>query len=473
MKISVIMCVMNSMPYVMASVQSFIDQKYKNKELIIVYSKSTDNTFQYLKSLNNKNIKIFKYNGKGVYSALNFGIKKTSGEIIGILHSDDLFYDKKTIDKIAQIYKKKKSDILFGKVFYCSKNNILKIRRTWRKIGIEKNYNLPPHTSTFIKKTILSKIKYNNNYDISGDTDLLLKLFRNKLSFSYINKYLTIMRHGGLSTNIIYILKKIREDIKIYKNNNLSILDYIKKILFKLDQVLIKDKIKILKYHHQLNKYAGIKFLKIEEMCKPKGKIFSALNLAFISFNYKYQLRTHNYLFWPDGIFSKYLLNKSKVPGREIFKKLISKLGKNKKNFRKIYVIGSIPKISKKYLNKKFNFEYNHINLPYKSNEQFKKFGKKLNLEDESFIILTLPTPKQEILANEIIKINPNSNILCLGGTINILSGHEKQTPDFFNLLNLEWLWRLKFDSKRRIKRLVESFIILLKLVILRKNTIF
>ena len=76
MKISVIMCVMNSMPYVMASVQSFIDQKYKNKELIIVYSKSTDNTFQYLKSLNNKNIKIFKYNGKGVYSALNFGIKK-------------------------------------------------------------------------------------------------------------------------------------------------------------------------------------------------------------------------------------------------------------------------------------------------------------------------------------------------------------------------------------------------------------
>ena len=50
MKISVIMCVMNSMPYVMASVQSFIDQKYNNKELIIVYSKSTDNTFQYLKS---------------------------------------------------------------------------------------------------------------------------------------------------------------------------------------------------------------------------------------------------------------------------------------------------------------------------------------------------------------------------------------------------------------------------------------
>ena len=85
----------------------------------------------------------------------------------------------------------------------------------------------------------------------------------------------------------------------------------------------------------------------------------------------------------------------------------------------------------------------------------------------------TISYTKQEILANEIIKINPNSNILCLGGTINILSGHEKQTPDFFNLLNLEWLWRLKFDSKRRIKRLVESFIILLKLVILRKNTIF
>ena len=59
MKISIIMCAMNSMPYIMTSIESFKRQKYKNKELILVHSKSIDNTYEYLKSINHNNIKIF------------------------------------------------------------------------------------------------------------------------------------------------------------------------------------------------------------------------------------------------------------------------------------------------------------------------------------------------------------------------------------------------------------------------------
>ena len=81
MKISVIMCAMNSMPYIMSSVESFKRQKYKNKELIIVYSKSNDNTYEFLKSINHKNIRAIKFNGS-IYSALNFGIKNVNITVI-------------------------------------------------------------------------------------------------------------------------------------------------------------------------------------------------------------------------------------------------------------------------------------------------------------------------------------------------------------------------------------------------------
>ena len=69
------MLVKNSMPYIMASLQSFLEQDYKNKELIIVYSKSDDGSFEYLNNKKTKNIKIYFLN-KNLYSCLNYGIKK-------------------------------------------------------------------------------------------------------------------------------------------------------------------------------------------------------------------------------------------------------------------------------------------------------------------------------------------------------------------------------------------------------------
>ena len=67
-----------------------------------------------------------------------------------------------------------------------------------------------------------------------------------------------------------------------------------------------------------------------------------------------------------------------------------------------------------------------------------------MKFSNNSLVILTLPTPKQEIVANSIIKKYPKINIICIGGSINILSGHEMKTPTFFYKFNLEWLWRLK-----------------------------
>jgi len=471
MKISIIMCAKNSMPYIMTSIKSFNSQKYKNKELILVYSKSNDNTNEYIESINHKNIRKFLFNGS-IYEGLNFGIKKAKGDMVGILHSDDIFFSKFILNDLATTYKKNKNDIIYGNILYCDKNNILKIKRVWSKIKIKNKFDIPPHTSTFLTKKIYNEFSYNNKYRISSDTDLLIRLFSKNNKHHYLNKYITIMREGGVSTNFLFLIKKVIEDIEIFNKNNLSVLNYIRKVFSKFNQLFINKNIKITNYHKILDKYSKIKFFKFNKFNKFNGKIISALNLAFISYNYKFKLLNHKYIFWPDGIFATYLYKIKKIPGRLFFLKILNNLNKKKK-YKKIFILGNLPSTSKDWLKKNLNLPFEHKNFPYANYNEIKNITKNLRLMNNSLIILTLPTPKQELVANLLIKRYPKSNFLCIGGSINILSGLEKKSPKIFSYLNLEWIWRLKFDTKRRLIRLFESIFLYFKIIILKKNNIF
>lgn len=472
MKISIIMCVMNSMPYIMTSIESFKKQKYKNKELIIVQSNSNDNTDYYLKTLCEKNIRKFKLNGS-IYQALNFGIAKAKGQLIGVLHSDDIFFSPFTLNIVAKEYKKKKPDIIFGNILYCEKNNLLNIKRSWSKISIKNKFDIPPHTGTFITKKLYKKYKYSTKYLISSDTDFLINIFSGKINYQYVNYYISIMRMGGISSNYTSLFKKISEDIKIYREHKLTVFDYFKKIFFKSKQFIVLEKLEVKKYHKFLNNVSKINFLNLNKKENIYGKIISALNLAFITFNYKFKLRTHNYIFWPDGIFTTYITNIKKIPGREFFRRFLIKINKKNIKFKKIYILGNLPSISKLWLEDNLNHNFNHINLPYGNIKKINKELKKIYFLRNSLIILTLPTPKQELIANLIFEKSKKSTILCIGGSINILSGYEKKAPSILYNLNLEWFWRLKFDSKRRFFRLFESLILYLKLRFAGQNNIF
>ena len=464
MKISIIMCVKNSMPYIMTSIKSFTEQTYKNKELIIVYSDSNDNTKYYLDSLNDKNIKIYNFNGS-IYKSLNYGIQKSKGDIVGILHSDDVFH-------ISEFFKKKQNEIIYGNILYSEKNNLLKINRIWESIKLNKEYQLPPHTSVFIKKEILKKIKYKTKFLIAGDTEFLLNLKR-KYNFAYLNKFVVIMRGGGLSTRPSLFFHKLKEDIKIFQSYNMSIFQYFFKLLEKINQILKIKKIEVREYHKVIEKETKVNFINVKRLFDNNGKIISALNLAFLTYNFKYNLRTHKHQFWPDGIFANILTNKQKIAGRVFLMRIIGMINKNSKINNKIYILGNLENKSKKWLSKKIKKKFIHKTLPFGKVELIVNNIKKFDIKKKSIIFLTLPTPKQELIANFIIKRNPDVKIICIGGSINIASGVEEESPKILSLLYLEWLWRLKFDTKRRVYRLIESAFLLLKLLYLRKINIF
>ena len=470
MKISIIMCAKNSMPYIMASIESFRKQSYKHKELIVVNSLSDDNTIEYLNTIKDKNIKIYKYEGN-IYASMNYGISKSSGKVVGILHSDDVYFNFNILSNVIKNFKNKDIDLIYGDILYSKKNDLTVYKRSWSNIQIKNKYDLPPHTGTFIRKSILDKNKYNTNFLISSDTDLLLRILNKKIKIYYIKKYICIMRMGGLSTNLNFLIRKIKEDLKIYYKNRLTIINYIQKIISKSNQFFFEKKILPNSYHKNLNEVAKVKFLDLNIFQKYKGNIFSALNLAFISYDYKYKIRSHRYIFWPDGVFSRIIIDKKKIPGREIFIKILNKLNYSKKN-KKIIILGNLPKVSKKWLEKNLVKKYRHYSLPYDNAQKIYYKIRLKKLINNSIIILTLPTPKQELLANLIIKDYPECNILCIGGSINMLSGYEKRAPNFFYKFNLEWLWRLRFDTKRRMLRLIESLKLVIELYLMGKNKI-
>jgi glycosyltransferase len=247
MKISIITVVKNGMPFLKDAIKSFELQKYRNKELIIVYSKSIDGTENYINTLSKKNYKIFKDNSNNRYKAINKGIKKSSGDVIGLLHADDIFFNNQTLfDVCAHIYK---YDIVYGGVYFAERDNLTKIKRIWNPKNLNKNSilfgSVPPHISTFMKKKVFNKIGYySEKYMISGDYDFLLRSINsNKFKIKSTNKFHNIMRLGGDSTNINKMFLKLKEDYLIIKKHNLNIFTLAFKILSKITQINKNKKI--------------------------------------------------------------------------------------------------------------------------------------------------------------------------------------------------------------------------------------
>ena len=220
MKISIITCCKNSLPYLKETINSVTKQNYQNFEHIFVISQSEDDTFSYVKNLDYKKKKIFFRNKKNLYNCLNFGIKKAKGEIIFILHSDDLLINNYVFSKVIKSIKK--VDFLFSNILITDRENTKNIFRKWESSRTKKNWsptNLPAHTSLFIKKKIINKIGlYNEKFKISSDFDYMIRLFKIKnIKYKFLNKTLIIMRSGGLSSSLKNLPTRIGEDLKILK----------------------------------------------------------------------------------------------------------------------------------------------------------------------------------------------------------------------------------------------------------------
>ena len=463
-KISIVTVVRNGIPFIKDSINSFLLQKYPNKELIIILAKSDDGTDDYIKRNfgNYKEIKIFNEK-KGItnkFGALNQGLKLCNGEIIGILHSDDIYYSENVLDEVCKVFLNSKVNFLYSDIIISSRGDLSKILRLWKdpSIDLKKDIQrgwMPPHTSVFIRKKIFKKIMfYNNSYSISGDYSWMIKLINHKkINAFYINKPTVIMRSGGDSN--ILIFKKLIEDLKIIKKYKYSYIIILLKYLRKVRQFFFKKNILIKtayikKFLH--NKLIYVNNYKV--LLKKNSFILSALNLASFTYLHETIIR-NNFYYWPDGLFSKLITKKIKkiIPGRIIFKDLYKFLEKNK-----IFSIsaGSFTKKADVYLDDfKYNSFCNIDGLDF--NGIILKLKKNIN-KKHKVLVLILPTPLQENVSLEICNYKKNLKVICMGGSFRMLSGEEKMVPSFIEKRYLTSIWRLHTSPIRRINRLLISF---------------
>ena len=148
---------------------------------------------------------------------------------------------------------------------------------------------------------------------------------------------------------------------------------------------------------------------------------------------------------------------------------MLSKL-KIPTHIKKIVILGNISKNSLNFLENLFKKKIIAISLPYGDSKEIIK-SIKYNFQKNDLVFLTLPSPKQEQIAEYISKENKFYKIICIGASVAMLSGDEKPVPNF--LTNFEFLWRLKTDPIRRIKRLIVSFFYFNFGYLFKKNAYF
>ena len=198
---------------------------------------------------------------------------------------------------------------------------------------------------------------------------------------------------------------------------------------------------------------------------KKKNFILSALNLAFLAYFFDNRIKYNkNFVLWPDGIFSKIYIKSSKIPGFELIDKIQVPF-----SIKQILVLGNLEKIEFEYLKKKFKKKILHKKLGY---GDINKIVKKQNflLNSKTLCLITLPTPKQEQLSIYLSNINNFYKVICIGGGLSIASKRIPKCPEFFAMIGLEWLWRLKTDKLRRLNRLFYTLFIYLIRSFFSKN---
>lgn len=238
MQVSLITCTRNSEKTIKNCCLSISSQTHDNIEHIISDKNSQDKTISTIKKYGIKNLIIHEQKSLGIYGAINEGMRKSNGDIIGVLHSDDEFIDKNVIKIICEKFLQENLDVLFSNILYTSQHNTNKIIRKWKsnlKEGVQSNSILskkinngwmPPHTAIFFKKDLLNRIGYyNENFIISSDYDFIIRMFKEKnLKIYFLNKYTIKMRMGGISNkNIQNIFLKMKEDLNIMKKFKLNV----------------------------------------------------------------------------------------------------------------------------------------------------------------------------------------------------------------------------------------------------------
>ena len=250
MKISIITATFNSGKTVGDTFMSVLNQTYNDYELIVVDGGSKDDTVDILRHYElifNGRMKWISEPDRGIYDAMNKGIAMATGDVVGILNSDDFYTSNGILRKVAITMQDKNIDAVYGDVHYVHDNDLGKcvryysskpFRRVWMRFGF-----MPAHPSFYCRREVYERYgTFDLSYKVAADFECLLRLiFVNRIRTKYLPVDFVTMRTGGASTRGFASHKQIMRDHQlafkrngVYSNVIMECMRYIYKIFEKL-----------------------------------------------------------------------------------------------------------------------------------------------------------------------------------------------------------------------------------------------
>lgn len=244
MKVSVITATYNREATILRTISSIKNQSYKNIQCVIVDGGSKDRTLSSISCMLAPSDILISEPDDGIYDALNKGLKFSNGDIIGFLHSDDLYASEDVISLVVNLFTDNSVDVVYGDASFFSSNNVNKIKRVYKSdLLTRKNLawgKMPAHPSIFIRKEVYDKVGYfKTNYKIAADYEFLCRLIKFEgIRSLYQPTSFVKMQLGGVSTkglrSTFLLNKEVLRAIKdngIYTNLFMLLSKYPKKIM--------------------------------------------------------------------------------------------------------------------------------------------------------------------------------------------------------------------------------------------------
>ena len=223
---SVITVVRNRAATVGQAAASLAAQSCGDYEHIVQDGCSTDGTLAVLEAAADPRMKLLSAADGGIYDALNLGLARSSGQIIGLLHSDDFYAHADVLDHVAGRFAETGADAVYGDLDYISAADPMRIVRRWRagefRPGDLRRGWMPPHPALFLRRSVIEQWGgYDPSFQIAADYDTILRYFgTGQITAAYLPEVLVKMRLGGASNrSLARIIRKSREDYRALRNN--------------------------------------------------------------------------------------------------------------------------------------------------------------------------------------------------------------------------------------------------------------
>ena len=229
MKITVVTATYNSARTLRDTLESVLSQTYGDMEYILTDGGSTDGTLDLVREYEPRfqgRMRWVSEPDGGIYDAMNKGIRMATGEVVGLLNSDDVFCDAHVLEDIAACFDARQVDCVYGNLLFCRDNDLDRIVRIWKGSPYSEGAFMrgwhPAHPTFYARRTCYEQYGYyDTGVRVSADFDLMLRFLDiHKVSNAYLDRFIVKMRMGGESTgNLRLIVTGNRNILRAMRKN--------------------------------------------------------------------------------------------------------------------------------------------------------------------------------------------------------------------------------------------------------------